>query len=138
MSAIVTSTRRWTLNYYITQWIQEVRQFGDQTRSWQNAVEKANTQQSGTPGPRLSSQGERERDVVMANKVRVNMLQFCSVSDSLSHTTLSIKWKVYFSKRLYRSLLLFCYVYASAFDYTTFWFIYLFIYFFLRRELGFV
>ena len=26
----------------------------------------------------------------------VNMLQFCSVSHSLSHTTLSIKWEVYF------------------------------------------
>ena len=31
----------------------------------------------------------------------VNMLQFCSVSNSLSHTTLSIKWEVYFSKELY-------------------------------------
>ena len=28
------------------------------------------------------------------------MLQFCSVSNSLSHTTLSIKWEVYFSKEL--------------------------------------
>ena len=28
----------------------------------------------------------------------VNMLQFCSVSNSLSRTTLSIKWEVYFSK----------------------------------------
>ena len=34
------------------------------------------------------------------------MLQFCSVSNSLSHTTLSIKWEVYFSKRLCRTLLL--------------------------------
>ena len=41
------------------------------------------------PGPRLSSPGERERNAVMANRVRVNMLQFCSVSNSLSHTTLS-------------------------------------------------
>ena len=36
----------------------------------------------------------------------VNMLQFCSVSNSLSHTTLSIKWEVYFSKELFRSSLL--------------------------------
>ena len=62
MSAIVTSTRRWTLNYYITRWRQEVSQFGDQTRWWQDAVEKASTQQSGPLGPRLSSPGERERN----------------------------------------------------------------------------
>ncbi len=53
-----------------------------------NAVEKANTQQSGPPGLRLSS---RERNAVMANRVGVNMLQFCSVFNSLSHTTLSSK-----------------------------------------------
>ena len=40
---------------------------------------------------RLSSPGERERNAVMANRVGVNMLQFCSVSNSLSHTTLSNK-----------------------------------------------
>ena len=40
------------------------------------------------------------------------MLQFCSVSNSLSHTTLSIKWEVYFSKRLCRSFLLRCYDFA--------------------------
>ena len=50
-------------------------------------------------GPRLSSPGERKRNAVMAIRVEVNMLQFCSVSNSLSHTTLSIKWEVYFSKR---------------------------------------
>ena len=37
--------------------------------------------------------------------VGVNML-FCSVSNSLSRTTLSIKWEVYFSKRLCHSSLL--------------------------------
>ena len=31
------------------------------------------------------------KNAVMANRVRVNTLQFCSVSNSLSHTTLSIK-----------------------------------------------
>ena len=97
--------------------------------SWrQNAVEKASTQQSGPSdsqlsscswrefwieehvperlGPQFSSPGERERNVVMANRVGVNMLQFCLVSNSLSHTTLSIKWEVYFSKELCRSSLL--------------------------------
>ena len=36
------------------------------------------------------------------------MLQFCSVSNSLSHTTFQIKWEVYFSKRLCRSSSLLC------------------------------
>ena len=55
----------------------------------------------------------------MANKVGgVNMLQFCSVSNSLSHTTLSIKWEVHFSKRLCRSSLL-CRRYVSAHEYST-------------------
>ena len=87
--------------------------FGDQTSWWQDAVEKASTQQSGPSGPRLSSPGERERNAFMAIGVGVNMLQFCSVSNSLSHTTLSIKWEVYFSRELCRSSLL-CRRYDSA------------------------
>ena len=112
---IVTPTRRrWTLNYYITQCT------GNSISRRQDAVEKASTQQrepsgprlrvwrsdeletrcnresqhpaeAGPPGPRLSSPEERERNRVMANIEWVNMLQFCSVSNSLSHTTLSIK-----------------------------------------------
>ena len=65
------------------------------------------------PGPRLSSPGERERNAVMAIGVGVNRLQFCSVSNSFSHTTLSIKWKVDFLKELCRSSLL-CRCYDSA------------------------
>ena len=68
-------------------------------------------QQSGPPGPRLSSPGEQERNSIMAIRVGVNMLQFCSVTNSLSHTTLSNK--VYFSKELCRSSLL-CRRYDSA------------------------
>ena len=83
--------KKWALNCCITQWRQDVRQFGDQTRWWQDVVEKASTQQSGPSGPRLSCPRERERNAVMANRVRVNMLQFCSVSNSLSHTPLSNK-----------------------------------------------
>ena len=37
-----------------------------------------------SPDPRLSSPGEQERNTVMANKMGVNMLQFCLVSNSLS------------------------------------------------------
>ena len=60
------------------------------------------------PGPWLSSPGEQEKNTVMALRVGVNMLQFCSVSNSLSHTTLSIKWEVNFSKELCCSSLLCC------------------------------
>ena len=50
------------LNNYITRWRQEVSQFGDRTRWWQDVVEKASTQQkAGPPGLRLSSPEERER-----------------------------------------------------------------------------
>ena len=71
-------------------------------------------------GPRLSSSGERERNAVMSIRVGVNMLQFCSFSNS--HTTLSIKWEVYFSKELCRSSSLRRYVSACIYvlcDYTT-------------------
>ena len=40
---------------------------------------------------------ENEKDTtLMAIGVGVNILQFCSVSNSLSHTTFQIKWEVYF------------------------------------------
>ena len=68
---------------------------------------KPATREAGPPGPRLSSLGERERNVVMANRVGVNMLQFCSVSNSLSHITLSNKVRgIFFSKRQCHSSLL--------------------------------
>ena len=68
-----------------------IEEFGDQT-SWRwDAVEKTSTQRGWAPGTRLRSPGERERNAIMARRVGVNMLQFCSVSNSLSHTTLSNK-----------------------------------------------
>ena len=97
MRFVTPIRRRWALNYYITQCT------GSSISWWQYAVEKASTQQSGPSGPRLSSPGERKRNAVMANRLGVNMLQFCSVFNTLSHTTLSIKWEVYFSKELCRS-----------------------------------
>ena len=73
------------LNYYITRWRQEVSEFGDQTRWWQDAVEEASTKQSGPPGLWLSSPREQERDNADGHKSgEVNILQFCSVSNSLS------------------------------------------------------
>ena len=80
-----------------------INQFGDLTSWREDTGMRTCPREAGRPGPRLSSPGERERNAVMANRVGVNMLQFCSVSNSLSHTTLSIKWEVYFSKRLCRS-----------------------------------
>ena len=41
---------------------------------------------------------ENGKKTLMAINVGVNMLQVCSVSNSLSHITLLIKWEVYFSK----------------------------------------
>ena len=75
--------------------------------------ENQHPERLGPPGPRLSSSVERERNTVVAIGVGVNMLQFCSVSNSLLHPTLSIKWKVYFSKELCRSSL-FCRRYDLA------------------------
>ena len=121
----------WTSNYYIT-WVKTGSQsVGDQMSWRQVAVEKASTQQSGPSGRRLSSCSwrkhagmrnrsqrgwplgprlryprERERNAVMANRVGVNMLPFGSVSNPLSHTTLSIKWELYFFGELCRSSLL--------------------------------
>ena len=50
---------------------------------------------------------ENGKETLMAIRVGVNMLQFCSVSNSLSHTTLSNKVRgTYFSKELCCSSLL--------------------------------
>ena len=83
-----------------------IERFEDQTSWREDAGMRTCLREAGLPGPRLSSPGERERNAVMANRVGVNMLQFCSVSNSISHTTLSIKWEVYFSKDLCRLSLL--------------------------------
>ena len=84
-------------------------QFEDQTRWWQDAVKKASTQQSVPLGSRLSSPGKRGRNTVMANRVGVNMLQFCSVSNSLSHTNLSNKVRGIFFWKTVSSLSVCCY-----------------------------
>ena len=94
------------LNYYITLWRQEVSQFGDQTRWWQDAVEKASTQQSGPLGLRLSSPGERERHNADGHKSGGQYIAVFVQPPTPSHSkTLSnpfepfqIKWEVYFSK----------------------------------------
>ena len=59
---------------------------------------------SGRVGLRLSSTGERERNAVMAIRVGVNMLQFCLVSNSHSHTTLANKVRGIFFKEVFTRL----------------------------------
>ena len=53
------------------------RSVGEKMQEWGPCPREARP-----PGPRLSSPGERERNAVMAIRVGVNMLQFCSVSNS--------------------------------------------------------
>ena len=79
-------------------------------------MERTSTQRRWAPGTRLSSPGERETNAVIAIRVGVSMLQFCSVSPTPSHSKtfsnpfdpFQIKWEVYFSKELCRSYLLCC------------------------------
>ena len=57
--------------------------------------------EAGPPGPRLSSPRERERKAVIARRDWWSICcSLCSVFNSLSHTTLSMKWEVYFSKEV--------------------------------------
>ena len=92
----------WASNYYITRVKTGSQQLGIWRVGAKMRSRKLASREAGPPGPRLSSPGEWERNAVMTNRVGVNMLQFCSVSNSLSHTTFSIKWVVYFSKELCR------------------------------------
>ena len=132
MRFVTPTRRRWASNYYITRctgssiswrWCGredqhpaegalrpsiellqlEIRPVGEKMLEWGTC-----TREAGFPGPRLSSQENGKKNTVMAIRVGVNMSQFYSVSNSLSHTTLSIKWEVYFSKELCCSSLLCC------------------------------
>ena len=80
------------LNYYITQWRREV------SLVWRpDPLVTRYGRENQHPeklGPRVSGWPilENEKDTtLMAIRAGVNMLQFCSVSNSLSHTTLSNK-----------------------------------------------
>ena len=115
--------RRWTLNYYITQctgnsiswgsdeleirccWESqhpaegaprprlislEIRPVDEKMLDWGTCSREA-----GPQAPVWATQGNG-KETLMAIRVGVNMLQFCSVPNSLSHTALSIKWEVFF------------------------------------------
>ena len=131
------------LLYY---WVKTGSQLvGDQMSWWQDVVEKATTQQNRpgerpiefwrpdqlvrrcwnenmsqrgwAPRHRLSSPGEREWHTAMSGGAgEVNMLQFCSVSNSLSHTIFQIKWEVYLFKKSSSSLLLRYYILHAYVD----------------------
>ena len=77
-----------------------IEQLQLERRCWneERVPERLNPQAPRPPGLQLSNPGEWERNAVVAIRVGVNMLQFCSVSNSLSHATLSIKREVYFLK----------------------------------------
>ena len=136
-------TRRWVLNYYITQCT-------GNSISWrQDVVEKASTQQREPSGPRLINLEIRRVGEKMlewehvperlgpqvpdwaaqenGKETRLWPIEWgsiccCSVwSPTPSHTQpFQIKWEVYFSKncvaRLYCSVM---FMHASAYEYTT-------------------
>ena len=79
-----------------------------ETRSWrQVVVEKASTQQKlGHRASVWATLKDKKDTNPDGHKSGVNMLHFCSVSDSLSHTTLSNKVRCIFSKEPCRSSLL--------------------------------
>ena len=113
---------RWTSNYYITYISSEQ----SERRCWNENHVPAEAKR---PGPRLSSPRERKRNAAMARRVGVNMLQFCSVSNSpLTNNTFrnpfepfQIKCEVYFSNELCSLvfIVLNMFLHASAYEYVT-------------------
>ena len=57
----------------------EIKPVGEKMLEWGPAP-----RQPGPPGPGLSSLGKQERNSIMARRVGVIILQFCSVFNSLS------------------------------------------------------
>ena len=97
MRIVTLAGSRWTSNYYITPATGSSGQL--ERRCWNENHVPAEV---GPPGHLLSSPGERERKVVIARRVGGGSIccSLCSVSNSLSRTSLSLKWEVYFSKEL--------------------------------------
>ena len=75
-----------------------------ETRWWQDVVEKDNTQQGGPPISGWAALENKKNTTRMAIRVGVNILQFCSVSNSLSLATFQMKWEVYFFKDVFARL----------------------------------
>ena len=70
--------------------------------------ESQHSAESWAPWPPVEHQ-ENEKDTKLtAIRVGVNILHFCSVSSSLSHTNVTIKWEVYFVKEVFARPLSLC------------------------------
>ena len=109
------------LNYYITRWRQEVREFGDQTSWREDAGMRTCPREAGPPAAL-----ENENDTRLCPEGLERSICCSSVrSPTPSHTqTFQIKWEVYFFKEVFARLLL-CVVmilHIYAYDYTTFGF----------------
>ena len=94
---------RWTIIYLSAQEIQGV--WGSDELEIRCGTENQHLERLGPQAPGWAAQ-EYGNKTLMANRVGVNMLQFCSVSNSLSHTTLSNKVRGIFFKGQCRSSLL--------------------------------
>ena len=104
---IVTPTRRrWTVNYYITQFTGNSIIWGSDELERGCWIEEYVPERLGLQAPGWAAQENGKETQLWPIEWGVNMLQFYSDSNSLSHTTLSIKWEIYFSKELFRSSLL--------------------------------
>ena len=121
------------LNYYITRWGYEVRQFGDQAVWRSNSFwrpesldtrcgrESQHPAESRAPRPPVEQHQENGKETLMA--IRVGSI-CCSSVRSLtpSHTQpFQIKWEVYFSKNCVArsNCMSLWFMYASTYEYTT-------------------
>ena len=102
------------LNYYITRWSPEVIEL--EIRWVRDKMRQRKPSSSRELGPWASGWAvlENEKDTTLIDiRVGVNMLQFCSDSNSLSHANLTIKWEVYFLEEVFSRLYSLCH-YDSA------------------------
>ena len=87
---------RWTSNCYITSATREFCWVGEKMLEWEPCPSRGWAPRPPVEQPRRT--GKKGCD--SQKSWRVNILLLCSVSNSLSQTTLSIKREVYFSKEL--------------------------------------
>ena len=91
------------LNYYITRWRQEVSELeSDELET--RCGRESTTQQKGPWASGWAALENKKDTTLMTIRVGVNMLQFCSVSNSLSRANLTIKWDIYFFKEVFARL----------------------------------
>ena len=82
----------WALNYHVTQCTGYSMSFGDQRVGEMMLERKQHSAESCAPGPPVEQPwGTRKTHCYVQRSWGVSMLQLCSVSNSLLHTTLSYK-----------------------------------------------